>query len=207
MTEKIEEFYHNNLNKFGTTAQGVGWKNDSAQRVRFEQLFKIIRHPEHALSLNDLGCGTGDFVSFLKKHNLEVDYCGYDVMPDMIKLSKIRFENFPNVSFSLINSAQEIREAEYTIASGIFNIRYDTDNSTWLTYILDTLSAMNLKSSLGFAFNVLTKYSDLEFMKKELYYADPEYLFEYCKKNFSRNVALLHDYDQYDFTILVRKKI
>ena len=38
-----------------------------------------------------------------------------------------------------------------------------------------------------------------------LYYADPCALFDYCKRNFSRNVALLHDYKIYDFTLIVRK--
>jgi len=42
-------------------------------------------------------------------------------------------------------------------------------------------------------------------MKEELFYADPLYFFDLCKKNFSRNIALLHDYYEYDFTILVRK--
>jgi hypothetical protein len=96
---------------------------------------------------------------------------------------------------------------DYTVASGIFNIRFGCDDESWLKYILETLSSMNEKSRDGFAFNILTKYSDREFMKPELYYADPAYLFDYCKKNFSRNVALLHDYDQYDFTIIVRKKM
>jgi hypothetical protein len=42
-------------------------------------------------------------------------------------------------------------------------------------------------------------------MRRHLYYADPCYLFDTCKKRFSRNVALLHDYEAYDFTIIVRK--
>jgi hypothetical protein len=64
---------------------------------------------------------------------------------------------------------------------------------------------MHEKSSKGFAFNALTKYSDEDKMQDYLFYSDPLYLFDYCKKHFSRNVALLHDYNQYDFTILVRK--
>jgi hypothetical protein len=52
---------------------------------------------------------------------------------------------------------------------------------------------------------VLTKYSDKEYMKEYLYYADPLYLFDYCKKHFSKNVALLHDYNLYEFSIIVRK--
>ena len=67
------------------------------------------------------------------------------------------------------------------------------------------LHKMNDISRRGFSFNMLTKYSDPEYMRQHLYYADPCYLFDYCKMHFSRNVALLHDYEVYDFTILVRK--
>lgn len=42
-------------------------------------------------------------------------------------------------------------------------------------------------------------------MKEHLYYADPAELFDHCKRNYSRNVALLHDYGLYEFTVLVRK--
>jgi len=43
--------------------------------------------------------------------------------------------------------------------------------------------------------------------RPDLYFGDPLLYFDFCKRNFSRNVALLHDYGLYDFTILVRKDI
>jgi hypothetical protein len=67
------------------------------------------------------------------------------------------------------------------------------------------LHHFNELSRKGFASNFLTGYSDAEKMRADLYYADPLSLFDYCKRNFSKNVALLHDYRLYDFTILVRK--
>jgi hypothetical protein len=57
----------------------------------------------------------------------------------------------------------------------------------------------------GFAFNCLTAYSDQDKMRPDLHYADPCELFDICKRKYSRNVALLHDYGLYEFTILVRK--
>jgi hypothetical protein len=57
----------------------------------------------------------------------------------------------------------------------------------------------------GFSFNCLTAYSDPDKIRPDLHYADPCALFDLCKRKFSRNVALLHDYDLYEFTILVRK--
>ena len=95
--------------------------------------------------------------------------------------------------------------ADYTVASGIFNVKLDTPAVEWEKYILDTLETINALSRNGFAFNVLTKYSDQEFMRPDLYYADPLFFFDYCKTKYSRFVTLLHDYPLYEFTILVRK--
>jgi hypothetical protein len=75
--------------------------------------------------------------------------------------------------------------------------------------ILQTLQQMNRLAIKGFSFDMLTGYSDAERMaqRPDLFYADPLFFFDLCKRNFSRNVALLHDYGLYDFTLLVRKDI
>jgi hypothetical protein len=51
---------------------------------------------------------------------------------------------------------------------------------------------------------VLSLYSDPERRRPDLFYADPLFLFDYCKTRFSKAVALLHDYPLYEFTVLVR---
>ena len=70
---------------------------------------------------------------------------------------------------------------------------------------LGMLDRLNALSARGFAFNMLTKYSDAERMRSDLYYADPCFLFDYCKKRYARRVSLLHDYPLYEFTMIVRK--
>ena len=77
-------------------------------------------------------------------------------------------------------------------------------NKAWEKLILETLNNMANLCQKGFSFNMLTSYSDRELMREDLYYGDPSYYFDYCKRNFSRNAALLHDYELSDFTILVR---
>lgn len=94
---------------------------------------------------------------------------------------------------------------DYIVTSGIFNVRQDVGVEEWREYILSTISMFAEHANEGFAFNCLTMYSDADRMQEYLYYADPLFLFDYCKTHFSRNVALLHDYDIYDFTILVRR--
>jgi SAM-dependent methyltransferase len=204
MSNDINKFYQDNLQQYGSTAKGVGWKNEEAQQVRFNQLFKLVTSKE-TFSINDLGCGVGDFADFLLDEKATFIYNGYDLMPEMIQLARDKFVDNKGILLQTISNPIEMTQADYTIASGIFNIRFDTSDEAWLRQILETITVMYDKSNLGFAFNVLSIYSDPEFRKSELFYADPLYLFDFCKRTFSRNVALLHDYGQYDFTIIVRK--
>jgi len=98
-----------------------------------------------------------------------------------------------------------IPKSDYIISSGIFNVKLNNTNTEWLKYCLETMHIINDRTIKGFSFNMLTKYSESSFMKDNLYYADPLYIFDYCKKNFSKYVALKHDYPLYEFTIIVRK--
>ena len=84
-------------------------------------------------------------------------------------------------------------------------MKKEVKDNVWLDYILNQLEVINHKSRKGFGFNLLTSYSDSEFKDDELFYAEPDFFFNYCKKKFSKNVALLHDYEEYDFTVIVRK--
>jgi hypothetical protein len=83
----------------------------------------------------------------------------------------------------------------------------DSPYDEWQDFTVRTLHHMNTLCSKGFSFNMLTKYSEAERMvqRPDLFYGDPLFFFDYCKHHFSRNIALLHDYGIYDFTILVRK--
>ena len=203
----ISSFYSGNLQAHGDSPKGVGWKNDEAQEIRFAQLLRVI-DKKSGFSINDLGCGTGRLYTYLVSEGYTPKlYHGYDILEEMIAASKERLPNDGGIQLTRVDSAKEMHILDYSVASGIFNVKYDAPEYEWLNYVLSTIEHMNINSNRGFAFNLLTKYSDSEYMQSYLYYADPLFLFDYCKRNFSRNVALLHDYDQYDFTIIVRKKI
>ena len=104
-----------------------------------------------------------------------------------------------------ITSTEPDQVADYGVASGIFNVRLRRTDAEWSDYLLGTLDVLDRTSSLGFTFNCLTSYSDEDKKRDYLYYADPCRLFDLCKRRYSSQVALLHDYGLYEFTILVRK--
>jgi SAM-dependent methyltransferase len=203
--DELQSYYKENLDQFGLTAQGVGWKNQEAQERRFCQFLYLLKR-EETFSVNDLGCGTGDLLSFLLEHSyLFSSYRGYDVLEDMIQRAQVRFASLEEAQFYHSTMPVTMERADYTLASGIFNLKYSVSGKDWMDYIVQTIDSMDKVSTKGFAFNMLTTYSDKELMKSHLYYGDPLFFFDHCKRNYSKSVALLHNYNEYDFTIIVDK--
>lgn len=199
---QIKKYFGEKLDFFGATPQGADWNSEASQSMRFEQLFQIC-DPNSHFSIIDYGCGYGALVDFLVDKGCRFTYSGYDLLEEMVLKAKELHERRANCTFT--NQESELEVADYAVESGIFNIRLEYSYDEWTGFVIQTLDKMNSLSRRGFAFNMLTSYSDPPYMKPHLYYADPCYYFDYCKRQFSRNVALLHDYDLYDFTILVKK--
>jgi hypothetical protein len=199
----VEGYYSNKISQYGTTPKGVDWNSLESQESRFKQLLKIC-NKKSSFSINDYGCGYAALYQYLCDNSFDCDYYGFDVSSAMVNDAKQLFNNRRNFVVSIGSSAERV--SDYSVASGIFNVKLNIDNSTWGKYIISVLDDMNRMSTKGFSFNCLTSYSDLEYMKEELYYGDPCYFFDHCKRHYSRNVALLHDYGLFEFTILVRKE-
>lgn len=200
LKSKVSKYYGDKVSTFGPNPKGVDWKDESSQNLRFDNLLKIIGD-ERGFTLNDLGCGYGAIFVYEDIAERVKKYYGYDICEDMLVCGRDLVSDSRAV---FINSDRITEEADYSVASGIFNVRVDTEEEVWKQFILDTLSNMYEKSLRGFSFNCLTSYVD--FKVEHLYYADPLFLFDFCKKNFSKYVTLFHDYPLYEWTILVRKE-
>ncbi len=199
---KVASYYSSKLAEHGQTARGVDWNGEESQALRFEQLSKIIIQSTE-FSVNDLGCGYGAYFDYLRpRHNL-FRYFGFDLSTEMISAAKSRLADNDKVHFAATGEPGAV--ADYGVASGIFNVRLNSTDSAWHSHVLRTLDILNRTSRRGFSFNCLTSYSDQDKMRDYLYYANPCELFDHCKRTYSRDVALLHDYGLYEFTILVRK--
>jgi hypothetical protein len=200
-----QSYFQDKLDRFGLTPRGVDWNSVEAQELRFAQLARVINpaNSGEPYSLLDYGSGFGSLYDFLHGMGQDVRYTGFDFVPAMVDKGREAHPGDPNCTFT--TRLEEAGEVDYVVASGIFNIRLETGESDWQQYVTAILDQMNRLGRKGIAFNMLTSYSDAEYMKPHLYYADPCFYFDYCKRHFSRSVALLHDYGLYDFTILVRK--
>lgn len=197
----VAAYYAGKLADHGQTAAGVDWNSPASQELRFAQLMRIVEGGDREFSLNDYGCGYGALLEHLDRSGLTVDYRGYDVAPEMIAAARERLGGRATL---LTGDLAALPPADYTVASGIFNVRLTASDEVWRAHLLGTLDRMRALSTKGFAFNTLTSYSDPDRMRSDLFYADPRTILDHCVRRFSRRVAILHDYELYEFTTLVR---
>jgi SAM-dependent methyltransferase len=169
-------------------------------------LIKVI-NTSSDFSIIDYGCGYGALFDFLQKRDWQFTYYGFDMIEKMAEAGRDAHQDFTNAHF--FHSESDLTVADYLTAGSIFNNKFEANTDEWQNMVVATLRRMNAFCTKGFSFNILTKYSDEDRMvqRPDLFFGDPLFFFDFCKRNFSRNVALLHDYDLYDFTILVRKDV
>jgi SAM-dependent methyltransferase len=196
---QIGHYYTEKLGQHGPTPQGVDWNSQASQTLRFHQLLRGLNLSE-PFSLNDLGCGYGALAEYLSNQNLSFEYHGYDLSSFMIQSAQERFTNQANIQFKT-GGLDSIRD--YTVASGIFNVKLNYSLAQWEAYIQASLLTLKTASKKGFSFNLLTAYNDNAYRKDHLYYANPGEWLNYCMKHFSKKVILFHDYPLYEFTLCV----
>jgi SAM-dependent methyltransferase len=199
---KVKKYFIEKLETHGTTHRGVDYNSVEAQEARFFQLTKVIDSSKK-YSLLDFGSGYGGMYDYLIRLGHQLHYVGYDIAEPMLVKGREMHPNNPDCWFT--SDITEVPLVDYAVVSGTFNMKLDAANEAWTKIVVDSLHKMDDHATQGMAFNMLTKYSDADRMRPDLYYADPLFFFDYCKRHFAKNVALLHDYRLYDFTIIVRK--
>jgi SAM-dependent methyltransferase len=199
---KVAEYYTGKIHQYGPTPQGADWNSETSQILRFEVLMRMA-NTSLAFSVIDYGCGYGALIDYLQTRQLSFQYTGFDLSAAMIAQAEKSHRGKPLCRF--VAEEAHLTPADYTVASGIFNVRLDTPEKEWTDYMIHTLGKMAQVSTQGLGFNVLSIYSHPERRRPDLYYADPLYWFHYCKKNLSPFVTLFHDYPLYEFTLWVKK--
>lgn len=200
---KINDLYTKNINQHGVSSKSVGWPTKESQDLRFDVLNEVINKNDIEISVNDYGCGFGShLINLLNSGHLIKSYNGYDISEKMLLQAKKELKNC-ETEINLINDSEIVTMADYSFVSGTFNVRFDNSDDSWIKFIKEKLDQIDRFSAKGFSFNLLSTYVD--FKDPNLFYSDPCFWFDYCKKNFSRRVALIHDYPLYEWTIVVRK--
>ncbi len=180
------EFFKEQLQKFGTDVKGVNWGSKESQEVRFGIIKEYL--PSSG-TLVDAGCGLGDFYRFLQ--NDDIEYLGIDVSEDMVQKAK---SLYPEAKFARMDIIRDdLPQADFYIASGSLNILTYPETYTFIRNCFASSNKM-------FAFNILSSHGD--FFNKGYNYFSPSELLAYCM-SLTPKVTLRHDYMPHDFTIVM----
>lgn len=201
LLSEVAQYYSAKLEEHGPTPRGVDWNGPQSHQLRHRQFLRLVTDTPGA-SILDLGCGFGDFLSFLRQSGFHGAFTGYDVAPAMIDKARELHGETSQQHWRVGATPEGM--FDFAVASGIFNVKGDTSDEVWAGYIDRTLDVLAQASRHGFGFNILSLSSDPDKRRPHLYYADPARMLGHCLSRYGRSVALLQDYGLYEFTVLVR---
>jgi trans-aconitate methyltransferase len=198
----VARYYGDKVTAHGATPKGVDWNTLESQQLRFRQLLRVAEDAG-AFSLTDWGCGYGALLEFLHGDDRLRRYQGYDIAAPMLAAARQRHGARSGCDF--VADLRRLQSSDFVVASGVFNVRLDVATAEWQDHVLANLQCMAGLATRGFAFNMLTSHADREHQRADLFYAEPAWWFDHCKRHLAPRVALLHDYPLWEFTILCRK--
>ena len=195
----VANYYGAKVRRHGPTPLGVDWTNVPTQELRFVQLLKLVGRRRN-FSINDVGCGYGALLEFLRKRfpHAAIRYAGVDLAPEMIASAMALHGSAADAGFSV--GHQPAAPADYCVASGIFNVKLYRSDAHWHDYVARTLGDMARASRKGFAANFLAPVADGE-GRQELYRVQPQVWLDYCKTELGCEAETAEGYGLAEFTL------
>ena len=80
--DKIRRHYRPRIQPGRAHHDILDWAAEETQEVRFDVLTRCVDLQDK--SLLDVGCGLGDLCTFLLRRRIHVDYCGVDLVEEML---------------------------------------------------------------------------------------------------------------------------
>jgi SAM-dependent methyltransferase len=197
MDQTVISYFSRLATEHGATSHGVGMTLRSQIR-RFETIMKI--GDLEGKTLLDVGCGFGDFFTFLQDKGIRVDYTGFDITPVMIETAR---EKHPEVAdrFHLVNIlTEEISDRyNFVVSNGPLNVAGEGN----LLLMQRLMRKMFEICTIG---TVVTMTSLLTKRPSEgIFYYDPAEILRHAG-TFCQNFVLDHSYLPHDFALFCYKK-
>ena len=204
--DAVSAYYSGTLQRFGAMPLGVDWPNRLNQELRLVQLLKVcdLSAPR---SLNDVGCGYGALRTLLSRRHrrAQIDLLGTDVSPAMVGAARRRWRHRADCAFEVAEGA--VRLADYSLASGIFNVKLACPLPEWEALVAGTLDNLKRHSRLGYAVNFIAPPAPApgQASPPELYRPAAErWLAHLADTQAGAEVTLLRGYGLPEYTLLVR---
>jgi len=190
------------LSRHGRSHASLEWNSRESQERRFAVMLEAgLRSGD---TLLDVGCGTGDFVDWLARHDLDLGYCGLDLTPAMVEHARARFPALAFVQGCLLSETPPPlprARFDWVVASGIFAHRRDTPEA----YMRAMILAMLARADRGVVVNSLSMKAPHAY-RWTLFHAEPNDVLAWARAQEGVVKAVLReDYDPNDFSLYLFK--
>jgi hypothetical protein len=201
----VRAYYSRKVRRFGATPIGADWTCVASQEMRFVQLLKLCDFSA-SFSLNDLGCGYGALLALLDRRHAVcgIDYLGIDLSPSMVAEARRCWPGRARARFVVGHSPS--RCADYSVASGIFNVKLKHSQEAWEGIVRATLAGLASHSRRGFAANFMLEPAQRFLANPGLYTTAPDPWAAYCARQFNAKVEVIEGYGMPEFTLIARAR-
>jgi len=186
--------HRDSFTKHGHSPRALFWETRAIQRARFKALVEI--GVESGDLLLDVGCGFGDLRSWLMGQEIEVDYTGLDLSPELIEKARTMHARARFHSGDIFDLESKPEAFDWVVLSGTLNWQLD-DGGDYARRVIRQMFELCRK---GVAFNMLNSRYWKGRTMHGLVAFDADELLAYCK-TISPNCTLRTDYLDNDFTI------
>lgn len=203
---EVRDYYDRKVRTHGPTPRGVDWPCAATQDLRFTQLLTLCDFSKPR-SLNDLGCGYGALLGYLRRHHhrsTPIDYRGIDLAASMVEQARRQYTADLRATFYVSRSCGRI--ADYSIASGIFNVKLEARTHDWERLIAAVLLDLCQHSRLGFAANFMEPPAPDADSPHQLYRVSPDHWATYCREVLRCRVEIVGDYGLPEYTLIARPR-
>ncbi len=187
--KRIIDRHRDSLKRHGHHPHALYWSNQDIQELRFAILAEAGLHT--AERVLDVGCGFGDFHHWAK--DLQLDYYGLDLSPDLLSLAK---KQHPKAHFfcgTLSDFYFADQSFDRVILSGALNEQLHDEGA----YAKASIRHMYRLCKKSLAFNLLNAKTVQAHDLQSFY---PDDIVHYCKQ-FCSKVQLRDHYLKNDFSI------
>lgn len=193
----IRDHFNDLAARWGDDVRASDWSSEQSQTLRFAALMDLGDFEgSHVL---DIGCGRGDFLSFLSARGISVSYTGLDLAEEVVQIAR---ERHPLADFRVGDVlTTDLPQADYVVASGIHYL--DTgDNETRVRAVLTRLWDL---AERGMGSNMLSRDRPVAIDLAPHTYAYAPDAIEAYARQLTPHVRLVRDYLPHDFTVLLSR--
>ena len=190
--------HRHSFEMYGYSPDALFWSSRGIQKTRFKVLADIgISAGDSVL---DIGCGFGDFFSWLAGCNKPIEYTGMDLSQDILTKAKQLNPELNLLSGELFDFDWQEKSFDWIVLSGTLNWNLH-DNGVYARRLIQRMFELCYH---GIAFNMLNSRVCNEKSMGNLLAYDPQEMLGFCQQ-ITDKCQIRTDYLDNDFTIYMKR--